>query len=74
LILLAIAGLANGAVIGKALFGNRVAVVLGETSFSIYLTPPILQIACNQVVRKPHVRQSPISAKAQAWRNREVQP
>ncbi|KXU87883.1 hypothetical protein CI15_14315 [Paraburkholderia monticola] len=62
LILLVIAGLANGGVIGRALFGNRVAVFLGEISFSIYLIHPILQIACNQVVRKLHVPQNPIIA------------
>lgn len=58
LILIVIAGLANGGVVGKALFGNRVAVFLGEISFSIYLVHPILQIACNQVVRKLHLSQS----------------
>jgi peptidoglycan/LPS O-acetylase OafA/YrhL len=58
LILLVIAGLANGGVVGKALLGNRVAVFLGEISFSIYLMHPILQIACNQVVRKLHVSHS----------------
>ena len=58
LILLVIAGLANGGVIGKALFGNRVAVFLGEISFSIYLIHPILQIVCNQVVRKLHLPQT----------------
>jgi peptidoglycan/LPS O-acetylase OafA/YrhL len=62
LILLVVAGLANGGVIGKALFGNRVAVFLGEISFSIYLIHPILQIACNQVVRRLHVPQSPMVA------------
>lgn len=62
LILLVIASLANGGVIGKALFGNRVAVFLGEISFSIYLVHPILQIACNQVVRMLHVPQSPMVA------------
>jgi peptidoglycan/LPS O-acetylase OafA/YrhL len=62
LILLVIAGLANGGVIGKALFGNRVAVFLGEISFSIYLIHPILQTACNQVVRTLHVPQSPVVA------------
>jgi peptidoglycan/LPS O-acetylase OafA/YrhL len=59
LILLVIAGLANGGAIGKALSGNRVAVFLGEISFSIYLIHPILQIACNQVVRKLHVPRTP---------------
>jgi peptidoglycan/LPS O-acetylase OafA/YrhL len=58
LILLLIAGLANGGVVGKALFGNRVAVFLGEISFSIYLMHPILRIACNQVVKKLHVSHS----------------
>ncbi|MEM5332235.1 acyltransferase, partial [Paraburkholderia sp. JHI2823] len=58
-ILLVIAGLANGGVIGNALFGNRVAVFLGEISFSIYLIHPILQIACNQVVKQLYVPQTP---------------
>ncbi|CAB3796223.1 acyltransferase family protein [Paraburkholderia fynbosensis] len=58
LILLVIAGLANGGVVGKALFGNRVAVFLGEISFSIYLTHSILRFVCNQVVRKLHVSHS----------------
>jgi peptidoglycan/LPS O-acetylase OafA/YrhL len=58
LILLVIAGLANEGVVGKALFGNRVAIFLGEISFSIYLVHPILQIGCNQVVRKLHLSPS----------------
>ncbi|APA85693.1 acyltransferase [Paraburkholderia sprentiae WSM5005] len=62
LILLVIAGLAKGGVVGDALFGNRVAVFLGEISFSIYLIHPILQIACNQVVRRLHVQQTTTTA------------
>lgn len=58
LILLVIAGLAKGGVVGNAVFGNRAAVFLSEISFSIYLIHPILQIACNQVVRKLHVPQT----------------
>ncbi|MCC8395125.1 acyltransferase [Paraburkholderia sp. MMS20-SJTR3] len=62
LILLVIAGLAKGGAIGNALFGNRVAVFLGEISFSIYLIHPLLQIGCNQLVRRLHVPQSPLVA------------
>jgi peptidoglycan/LPS O-acetylase OafA/YrhL len=58
LILLVIAGLAKGGPVGKALFGNRVTVFLGEISFSIYLTHTILRFACNQVVRKLQVSHS----------------
>lgn len=64
LILVLIGGLANGGLIGTALFGNRVMVFLGEISFSIYLLHPILQIACNQVVRALHVPAGAISALA----------
>jgi peptidoglycan/LPS O-acetylase OafA/YrhL len=62
LILLIVAGLAKGGVIGNALFGNRVAVFLGEISFSIYLIHPILQIVCNQIVRKFHIPSNPVVA------------
>lgn len=62
LILLVIAGLTKGGAVGNALFGNRVAVFLGEISFSIYLIHPILQIVCNQVVRRLHVPQTATAA------------
>ncbi|CAB3794014.1 hypothetical protein LMG28614_03821 [Paraburkholderia ultramafica] len=62
LILLIVAGLAKGGVVGNALFGNRVAVFLGEISFSIYLIHPILQIACNQIARRLHIPVNPVVA------------
>jgi peptidoglycan/LPS O-acetylase OafA/YrhL len=54
-----IAGLATGGLVGNAMFGNRAAVFLGEISFSIYLIHPVVQIACNQLVRRLHLPGSP---------------
>ncbi|MCX7088656.1 MAG: acyltransferase [Methylococcales bacterium] len=47
-----ILGLNNGSVLSDKLFGNAVAIFLGETSFSLYMTHPIVNIGFNQVMQR----------------------
>ncbi len=50
-----LAGLYAGGRLVDAIFGNRLAIIVGEASYSIYLTQVYTLIAINQVIRRLHI-------------------
>ena len=55
-----LAGLYTGGTVSDRMFGNRLMVILGDASYSIYLVQALVAIACNQAFKHSGLGDTPL--------------